>query len=329
MRPPVRRYVSRALTGATMLSKGSQGLMERCREQFAYGHVDVLRRYVGAPDDVFLAGLLPHDEWGAVQFGAVGAFRGPDGRQLPIWTWTEAWRDWHLRQGAKRAFAIGAPWLYLMRMRGVSPVWEGPSSRVSHAARSQVYLPLHSWERETLDLKSRAAQLADILEPSATVVLLGWGDFLSRDTRRAYERAGFDVDCSGYRGGEMAPASPMGDRSVFLDNLMDILLSADRVVSEEVATGLVYAAALGVQVHVMPQLRALSRGASDWVISDFREKSEYVERLNGFAGFAWMADPMADVRDHAEEIKQALGGPSVMSPEDLGRCLEWRRMAKG
>jgi hypothetical protein len=310
-----------------MLSKGSRGLMERCREQFAYGHVDVLRRYVGVSPDMFLAGLLPHDEWGDAEGGAVGVFRGPTGKQLPIWTWTEGWRNWHIAQGASRAYAIGAPWLYLLRMRGLPTVWEKAPGETRIGGR-QVYLPLHSWERETIDLKTRAAMLAQVLDPDATLVLLGWGDFLSRDTRRSYERAGFSVDCSGYRGGELAPASPLGDRGIFLDNLLDILLTADRVISEEVATGLVYASSLGVQVHVMAELRELSRTGNDWVVSDFRHQNDYRDRLDALTGqYAWMADPMADVRDHAEEIKQALGGSSVMSPEDLGRCLEWRRMA--
>lgn len=329
--PKLQRMASRALSGAEMTARGRSGLLDRCREQFAYGHVDILRSYVGASANNFLTGRLPHDEWGLPIVESVGgAFRGPNGRELPTWTWNSAWRDGHRARGATKVFAIGAPWLYLLQIAGVEAIWDA-SSRCGGIRRTPgpderrvLYVPLHSWERETLDLGSRARDLSDVLDPAGTTVLLGWGDFLSRGTRNAYESAGFRVECNGYRGGAVAPESPIGDRQLFLWNLLDLLRTSHLVVSEEVCTALIYAASAGIRVQVMPELAEIARLNEVNFSSNLRTVEEFARHLTEVnRRYGWMYDASSDPHDHRTQISATLGGDFLMSPDDLMRILRW------
>jgi len=332
--PRLQRAVSRILTAAEMSARGRSGLLDRCREQYAYGHVDILKSYVGAGANEFLAGRLAHDEWGMpIKESVGGAFRGPSGTELPTWTWNSSWREWHIARGARKVFAIGAPWLYLLRSVGVKAVWENHSSAAgllrspSLDPREVLYVPLHSWERETLDLHSRAAQLSDVLDPASTTVLLGWGDYLSRQTRQAYESIGFRVDCNGYRGGAVAPESAIGDRPVFLRNLLDLLLSSRLVVSEDVCTALMYAASIGSRVQVMPELTEIASTSGLDFQSRLRTEEEFARHLAEVnQRYAWMYDPSSDPHDYRADVCAALGGDALLGPEDLSRILKWSKI---
>jgi len=326
-----RRTASRMLRAGQLLADGPGGMMERCREQFAYGHVDILREYVSAKGDRFLAGLLPHAGWRAPTDASPGGpFRSPTGRQLPIWAWNSSWRDFYRSRGANHVEAIGAPWIYLLALEGVPPVWEWPTrtghrgqASPAHLSGRSLYVPIHSWERDVLDLESRVDRLVGPLPPETTVVLLGWGDFLTRGTRRAYERAGYQVECNGWRGGTIAPQSPIGDRALFLRNLLHLFQKVDEVVSEDMCTALLYASSIGKNVRALPEVREISEATMCRNWSDYRVWRAG-EHRPVTAEYSWIEESAPDPFAHREQIRLALGGDCMRSSLELDQILDWR-----
>ena len=211
-------------------------------------------------------------------------------------------------------------------MEDVPVIWESkkPANPPHRAARRTLYVPIHSWERDVIDLRRRVESLAGILDPAATTVLLGWGDFLSRGTRDAYRDAGFNVECNGYRGGAVAPESPIGDRGIFLHNLLRLLLSVDVVVSEEMCTALIYAASIGRSVRVDQAIQEVTRVDVTAAWSNYRSGYAIASDLDAVhRDYSWALDPDDNVFDHQRQVKSALGGDCLMSPEQLQQALEW------
>lgn len=245
-----------------MAIRGNEGLFERCREQFAYGHVDWIRKFAGVSADKFLLGRLTHDGWVAPPSTlALRSFRSPTGRRLPILTWNDDWACAYHKAGVPEAVAVGAPWLYMLSVMGCPPVWTGdPAYRLDELrtpdieVRPYLYVPLHSWEKDVLSMSHIVRLLSRHLPPSETSILLGWGDYLAMETRLSLMSHGYQVLCAGYRGGAVEPTSPLGDREPFLANLLRIFAAHTEVVSEVPGTALVYAASIGKQVRVGGEL---------------------------------------------------------------------------
>lgn len=318
--------------GLSLLFEGSPGLFLRCQEQYAYGHVDWLLDYSGLSSAVYLAGRLPHDEWGSPNPGHVlRPFRGNLGRRMPIWTWTEAWSRAYEESGIPEASAIGAPWLYAMAVLGIPVIWNGGDPRISpwveqaigaQSLRRTLYVPIHSWERDVLDFRTVVARLSDVLEPSSTTVLLSWADFLSRETRWAFAQAGYHVECAGYRGSSFAPSSPMGDRKIFFKNLLTLFLTHEAVVSESMCTALLYAGSIGAKIGVPNDLTGIRRDLVANLESSLRTHAEFDSEMQAMSDQAkWLLGEPIDPRLHANEIRAMLGASSFRTPEDLRERL--------
>jgi len=322
-----------ALRAASLALRGRQGLLERCREQFAYGHIDWIRKWAKLETDLFVVARLSHAGWSLPSDQAsLSPFRSPLGKRLPVLTWNLAWRNAYRAASVPEARAVGAPWLYMLKSVGVTPVWEGlPSGGRDDAHREWLpthrpilFVPVHSWERDVVNLSGQVDALESVLPPTETTVLLGWGDFLSMETFLAFQRRGYQVVCAGYRGGAVAPSSPIGDRSAFLLNLARIFRRHEIVVSDIPCTALVYASSIGLPVQISSALRTLREGWLRTLTSDHSTGDDFALSVDwDERDFLW--DPVRERPSHlnADALAERLGASSLLSPADWRRQFKW------
>lgn len=327
---------SRVLRAASLAIKGREGLFERCREQFAYGHIDWIRKQVGLAPEFFVVARLLHAGWSLPSAQtSLSPFRSPFGKRLPILTWNKAWERAYKDSAIPEATAVGSPWLYMLKSMGLPTVWADfkqgtrtlkPESWLAKP-RSILFVPVHSWERDVVNLTARIDALESHLPPAKTTVLLGWGDYLSMETTHTFQARGYQVVCAGYRGGAVSPASPVGDRSMFLLNLAKIFLRHEVVVSDIPCTALVYASSIGLPVHIDPHLRSLRDNWLMTLISDHSTSGDFSLTID------WEEqDPLWDsARDcpshlDAATLAERLGGDSLVPPKQWRQQFKWARI---
>ena len=324
---------------------GRHGLLDRCQEQFAYGHVDWIRRRAGMPPYYFLAARLPHGGWGGwsdpPDGGTVSPFRSHYGRELPVLTWNGRWEKYYNTHGATQALAIGAPWLYMLLLEGDVLGDQMPralrhlslasatavQSRPICDARDYLYVPTHSWEREVVDLSMLGNRLTSHFDPRETSVLLGWGDFLRIDLRRSLTTQGYQVLCAGYRGGAVSPSSPIGDRSIFLANLLSIFLTHNTIVSEMPSTPLVYAASVGKATRIPEDLTTMGLDMLEGIVGDVGRHQSWADEMQEVKDrYNWLDSSHAGVEATQALALETLGLHDVKSPEWLATELRWERI---
>ena len=86
-------------------------------ENRAYGHAQTLSEYAGYPRARWVPGALQH---GWNPFDGIGIYDGT-WRPLPKFVWSEENVRRGIKHGGRGYRAIGAPWLYLLRMQATSP----------------------------------------------------------------------------------------------------------------------------------------------------------------------------------------------------------------
>ena len=94
--------------------------IEKYSAQFAYGHREILLRYMGLPTTTLLQGVLQH-----------GVSTEPDllrnsamprlglRRRAPFWVYSKTGEKYLHSHGINNAYAIGSPWAYLCEMNGI------------------------------------------------------------------------------------------------------------------------------------------------------------------------------------------------------------------
>ena len=200
-----------------------------------YGHAHILAEYCGldpaAPPPI--RGVIQHG-WTFVHGLGYGHYND--------WSFTKlVWSDLCRRRGQVigwRNFAvIGAPLLYLMRLRP-----EVPAER-----EGTIWYPFHgTLEYETVDgdHNDLIAEIRDTEDGPVTVCLY-YVEYDDPAVRARYEDAGFRVICHGRRGQNW-----VGTDRFFLFRQLDELRRHRRVASNRLSTAVVYGAAVGCEVAV-------------------------------------------------------------------------------
>lgn len=265
-----------------------------------YGHRAVLGHYVGC------TGEAP-PIWGYLQHGWQSGAGFPEryrflpGFSLFVWSSTNAVQA---STRSRHVVAIGAPFLYLLRMTT-------SSEPVPHPHRGTIFYPFHTAPRQPV-YGSHADLLADVKEREHDPVTacLYWMDYDDETLRRQYEEQGFRVICHGHR------SDPQ-----FLWRQYHELISHRRVVTNRVATALWYGAATGREVEVYGSRFGQAPG-DDGSDFDRFQRSRWPELFDGPLG-----------GDQARALAEGeLGKENVRPPEELATLLGWtgarRRLGK-
>ncbi|MHA7241043.1 hypothetical protein [Arthrobacter sp. TMS1-12-1] len=271
-----------------------------------YGHSAVLAQYCGLKKIHHIPGLLQHG-W-TVKSPLLAQFadfshRGPNRRRL-VWTSTSRgyrhsdpenlWPD-----GTTKLTAIGAPFAYLKELAdkaGALPL----------RREGTLVLPMHGTALVQVfgDHEGYAKDVLDREGPST--VCLHIEDLEDRRVVRAWTAAGHSVVSAGER------RDPR-----FLARILSMMSSATRVVSNRMATALLYAAHAGAEVAVEgPDFRLGSDPAAD---PGTRMRELWPE----------FYEPAPDQGVLAKIARDELGIGDMRSPFELKEILGWDRPSAG
>jgi hypothetical protein len=262
-----------------------------------YGHSAVLAGYAGLHRPRHMAGLLQHG-WTPVtpirtHFADL-ADSAPHGN---LFTWTHASRGWSeedsIRETGFPSTAIGSPALYLTEMVKKS----GISIERSIDA---VVFPFHGTRLLSVE-GDQAAYAREVFDREGPALVCMHVDDLQRpDIVEAWTRAGHSITTAGER---RDPA--------FLARVMWLLMSSKKVVSNRLATALIYGAAVETQVSIYGphfQIAGIQETSSESYLRsiwpEFYEQNISIPVLQKIA--------------YAE-----LGHEYLKSPSDLRATLGW------
>ncbi|MFC3505591.1 hypothetical protein ACFOOK_32170 [Micromonospora krabiensis] len=263
-----------------------------------YGHSHVLARYCGLDD------RSPQRIHGYLQHGwNIGDGMAPDHEfvpGVPLFVWSERTRHRAWSLGRRQAYAIGAPWAYLLTME--------PEPEPERPREGTIWYPFHGFEGQHVE-GDHDRLIAEIraTEPGPVTVCLYWQEHRSRRVRERYERAGFRVICHGYRGGRWDSLDPD-----FLRRQLAELRRHRRVASNRLCTAIFYGVLAGCEPAVYGDPMQLAGEVPVWG-GQPRIRRQW-PRLHGPA-----VDPAA-----AREIAVAeLGADRLLPPAALRRLFRW------
>lgn len=263
-----------------------------------YGHAHVLADYCG------LDPTRPPRIDGILQHGWTFVHGYGYGHQPPIGYTRFAWSDACRRRGQiigwRDYFVIGAPFLYLDRLRPAAA--DAPRE-------GTIWYPFHG----TVDYEqvegNHTALIEEIkdTEDGPVTMCLYYVEYEQPEIRREYEDAGFRVICHGQRGTKWS-----GTTATFLHSQLAELRKHRRVASNRLSTAILYGLAAGCDAGV------------------YGDPMNFVGGKDGFLGedlmHAWypeMYGPHLDPAASHAFADAELGAHALLSPEELRIVLGW------
>ncbi|WFR83085.1 hypothetical protein [Arthrobacter sp. Y-9] len=262
-----------------------------------YGHSAVLAGFAGLTRPRHFQGLLQHG-WTPVtpirtHFADL-AGSAPAGN---LFTWTHDSRGWteeeSFRETGFHSTPIGAPALYLADM--VEKNGERPTPTLD-----TVVFPFHGTRLVAVE-GDQAAYAREIYEKEGPALVCMHIDDLQRpDVVAAWRDAGHRLTTAGER------RDPD-----FLARVLWLIMNAKKVVSNRLATALVYAAAVGTPIEIY---------GPHFQIAGIQEESseEYLRKL-----WPEFYDPNTDLAALKSLARAELGADAMRSPDELRDLLGW------
>jgi hypothetical protein len=306
-----------------LLSSDSFLSKNRYAENFAYGHQEILLRYMDLNFSTQIIGIIEH---GASRPNLLEDVRSPRfqwGRKTNFWAWSNETEELAKKNNFKNVKAIGAPWLYLKKSV------ETELKPSPHPSKKFLVMPSHSTgnasEIANLEEKKlRAKNFRDVIGDQYATVCLHAADFCDPDTRESFETYGFNVTCVG-SSLIQPPWSSSGNRIKSLYTLMKLMLDHSHFITDHYGTALIYAVDLGLDVSIFPEIKkyqnldvALSEKQAIYMFGT-RSETEFLlthfsEALNKFA-------PASEFSDICSRM---LGVDAIMSSKDLKEIMQFR-----
>lgn len=297
------------------------------KEQYAYGHREILLDYLDLPRSKSFKVILNHghiypDEITPVYFQADS--RGKPVMQLVWRTDAEA----AAKRAGFKATAIGAPGLYAMSNLGQdidstkknlinfsrNHIWSDKTKDVQAilADKKILYMPFHSWEGDVILHDESVIKLLADIPNSRITVCLGYLDFVDPNCRKIYQKFNVELYCAGIRDTSI-PESASGGRPDFIYNLLAKIKEHDAVVSNELTTGQFYAACLNKIVGILPARGSWKLASSIWQNQDeFNAVQEKNLKL-----YPWLYGRICTPKQIQEDLYDALGIEAFKSKEFL------------
>ena len=296
-------------------------MMDLYSENFAYGHQEILLKYMGLDLSTQILGIIEH---GASRPNFLEDVRSPRykwGKKTKFWAWSKETENLALTNGYKNVKAIGSPWLYLKKSTKID----------DEVSRTEKYLvmPSHSVgnlsEVANFGMKLlRAQKFREVVGDQTATVCLHAADFCDPETREAFAKFGFDVTCVG--SSLIQPAwSSSGNRVRSLLTLMNLMKNHTHFVTDHYGTALFYAIDLGLEISIRPGIKQFQNldfeTSNKSELFKVGEKSE-IDFLNEF--FPEAIDKFTEASKYFDFSSRILGRDCILSPKDLRKTLMFR-----
>lgn len=308
---------------AHLLSTDSFFSKNRYAENFAYGHQEILLKYMGLDFSTQIIGIIQH---GASRFDYLEDVRSPRfqwGQRTNYWAWSKETEELAKKNGHKNIKAIGAPWLYLKKSVEIE------LSPKEQTSKTFLVMPSHSTgnasEIASLEAKSqRAKSFRDAIGDHFATVCLHAADFCDPDTRQTFEDYGFKVTCVG-SSLIQPPWSSSGNRIKSLYTLLMLMLDHSHFITDHFGTALIYAVDLGLEVSIFPEIKkfqnldvGLSQKKSVYEIG-IRSETEFL-----LAHFSQAINNFAPASEFSGISSRMLGLEEMMDSNELMETLQFR-----
>lgn len=205
-----------------------------------------------------------------------------------------------LGAGARRAIAIGSPFLYLLQMRGEAAL---------DTPRSLVSFPFHSHPGLSFEetWNEYAAYLRSLPGYDEITVCLYPDDYERDDVRAYFEDHGLAVATNGTR-----------EDPRFLERFYDLVAAHSDVTSNRVSTALVFGAAMGRRAFLGGPVPGISVHQTAGAWEDEADRAAEYERRT-------YPDLVAGLEPDAARAfgRSQLGEQSMRRPNELRRILGW------
>jgi hypothetical protein len=323
----VRGYLQRRYD-----TSGKSDLERYFGEQMAYGHREVLLKYMGLEKKFYFGASLTHGKILPDFLDPIRPQYMRDGSQILQVLWRND-AEFEAKQKGIEAVSIGATGLYALHNLG-QPIYE-TKNNLENIARSHIwsndskeildllsnkkvlYMPLHSWDGDVISHVDSDLSILSQLSPNKVTVLLAYLDFLDLENREYYQSWGFAVQCAGIRSSKIFD-SPAGGREKFLYSLFDLVERHDYVISNSLTTGLLYAACLKKNIGILPKTRLPNIVFSSW--RNIQEFNTDIQIQNSF--FPWLnGEPVIGSRSLYSDVCDALGVDQFKSSTQLGTLI--------
>jgi hypothetical protein len=307
------------------------------REQFAYGHREVLLDYAEMSRDLIFKAVIPHGKIAPHALDPILAhFDLSNDQALPQLLWRDDSNTEALKAGVEGVRSIGAPFLYALANSGQTikktkenlnslasnTIWKtDDQEEILNSFDKILYMPIHSWEGDVVNHFIPIDSLLRKVDPMRVVVCLGFLDFCNPNVRKVYEDCGWKLTCAGVRD-SMILNSPAGGREKFLYSLANIFSEADIVIANEFTTGLFYAASLGKPIAIIQGLTENKLTYSSW---NSNETFQNVLNLQQ-ATFPWLYGGACTPGQILKDLENALGVNSFKEPAFFQKEVETLRI---
>ena len=294
------------------------------REQFRFGHREILLDYLGMSYDNLIIGFLQHGFHGdASKPWPYQTLPKNFSSFYPTYVWNKVTEMDALNHGYSHVKAIGSPWLYLLQNIVNSSVEDFGIEK-----RDVLVVPSHgSGHYHALkDYSLLPTLFRKEIGDCDSSVLLYYTEYCDPDIRLSWEKSGFKVLCNGMGWGPDTRTlwSYNGGRPNFLRNAYRFLTSHDRVLCQSPTAFAVYSASLGVPTKICNSdfspktMGIVSAGKGVQRLRDYENRVDQISLTMLGSKFSTYVD-----LDYKQELSlNALGQAEVKSPETLRSILQ-------
>ena len=227
------------------------------REQFRFGHRDVLLDYLGLDYSYLIEGFLQHGVHINERVGYWPYQELPKSfsKFYPSFVWSKQAEISAIAKGHQHVTAIGAPWLYLLSNLGYFSQGKIKNVSIHKPLKELLVVPSHGSGHSYANsnygktVESVRKRIGDV----NASVLLYYTEFSDPKIREIWTRNGFTLECSGFAWGAEHRTlwTYNGGRPEFLQNTLNVLLNHGEVLCTSPTTLATYSTSLGIPTSIL------------------------------------------------------------------------------
>jgi hypothetical protein len=223
------------------------------REQFRFGHREILLEYVGKSLDNLIVGFLQH----GTDIGGNWPYQElPQNlkKNFPAYVWSSVAEERARESGRNQVRAIGSPWLYLLETNGITP-FDSNNFSSSQSRRDFLIVPSHGsgHSHASSNYEDVPRTFRELIGDASATALLYYTEFCDSSIRSAWAKYGFPTTCNGMAWGAEARTvwTYNGGRPHFLRSAMALISDHANVICSSPTTFAYYSLSLGVPTQIL------------------------------------------------------------------------------